>query len=403
VRRVAWERNAVLAELRGDVWRYLTQAAERDEELELEAAALLQMREGEVRRLAAVHFLLSEEVARLLSQMPSLVRRLATTTVVDEEWSLERVRGPIRWGPTLGARAATGLPHLYITAPADRAFQTPENEVLVHALDAISDAGSRTQWGPPSRSGVGLEVRDRVARSDHWLQTRMLSSIDRYPVDGKMLNRIRAGRSRRRYQSAIDVAILHDRLMRRVDRQAVREAIEQYGLATRDDPTLLELKVAFGIERALREQGWSLTLPGLVSGGRLLHAQREGRRLDVYYQTAPARLEEGSHYGHVQRTHAFAPVGSLRPDFVLHEVREGRERWLLLEVKGVERAVKKSARAATLGLLAYRRAFDPALMTSWAPYGLGVAWGAELAPTSGSEIMLCTPDTLPQALELILA
>ena len=36
------------------------------------------------------------------------------------------------------------------------------------------------------------------------------------------------------------------------------------------------------------------------------------------------------------------------------------------------------------------------------PYGLGVAWGAALAPSEASEITLCTPDTLPRALESIL-
>jgi hypothetical protein len=87
---------------------------------------------------------------------------------------------------------------------------------------------------------------------------------------------------------------------------------------------------------------------------------------------------------------------------VLYECHGHTQRWLVVEVKGVERAVDRSARAATLDLLAYRRAFDNALKSSAAPYGLGVAWGADLTPSADAEIMLCSPDTLPEALGLIL-
>jgi hypothetical protein len=53
--------------------------------------------------------------------------------------------------------------------------------------------------------------------------------------------------------------------------------------------------------------------------------------------------------------------------------------------------------AAAYDLLAYRTAFAPILNNSEAPYGLGVAWGADLAPRGEHGIVLCTPDTLDQA------
>jgi hypothetical protein len=160
--------------------------------------------------------------------------------------------------------------------------------------------------------------------------------------------------------------------------------------------------VAFAIERALQNQGWALSRPGLVRGGRLLRARRDDARLDVYYQSTPAELERNSSYKRVQELHGLLPTAPLRPDFVFHMVRPSGERWLLVEVKGVARAVARSARAATFDLLAYRRAFDSTLNVTELPYGLGVAWGAALAPESGGEIMLCTPDTLPEALETLL-
>ena len=72
----------------------------------------------------------------------------------------------------------------------------------------------------------------------------------------------------------------------------------------------------------------------------------------------------------------------------------------MIEVKGgYARTVADYARAATLDLLGYRRAFEDVLGQQNAPYGLGYAWGRDLAPTIDSEIALCTPDTLTEALK----
>ncbi len=78
-------------------------------------------------------------------------------------------------------------------------------------------------------------------------------------------------------------------------------------------------------------------------------------------------------------------------------------RWLLIEVKGAARSAASAdnARAAMLDLLAYRRAFAPVLDEQTGPYGLGYAWGRELAPAAEAELTLCTPDTLSRALELL--
>ena len=67
-----------------------------------------------------------------------------------------------------------------------------------------------------------------------------------------------------------------------------------------------------------------------------------------------------------------------------------------MEVKGLAREVQESARDALQNLLAYRRAFDRVLSSQDGTYGLGIAWGEELAPRD-SEAMLCTPDTLGES------
>jgi hypothetical protein len=401
LRSQPFSRAQAVERLRGEIWRYLSEASAHAEDVAFDAERLLQMRSGDVRRLAAVHFVLSHEVERLLEAMPQLIRQLANTTARDEEWSAERIRGPISWPTTLSARAATGLPTLYVTHPARRAFQTPENEILLAALTAIARAARETRWAASHAPDAGRTIRERAESTDRWARTRMLSELDHRPVTGESLRRVRTGRHRRRYAPAVDVVQLHRHLLRRLDRARIRDLIESHGLASRKDEVLLELECAFTIEAGLRDEGWALSYPRLVQGGAFVRAKRGASRVDVHYQSTPPELATGSRYADVQRAHELN-VGSLRPDFVIRYERLGDVRWLLVEVKGVERRVDESARAAARDLLMYRRAFHAVLDHQPTMYGLGVAWGAEVQPSLGSEIALASPDTLSEALTLVI-
>ena len=108
MRSVEWDRREVITRLRRDIWLYVTDACDNEDDIILVAAALLQMQPSEVRFLAQLQFILSEPVGRLLTQMPFLSRRLTTTTADQVEISAERIRGSIRWSATFARRAATG-------------------------------------------------------------------------------------------------------------------------------------------------------------------------------------------------------------------------------------------------------------------------------------------------------
>ena len=131
MKQVQWSRTYLVDQVRKDIWRYLTAAARPEpESLLVEAAALLSLPFGDLQRLATVHFVLGPEVKALLDGMHALSRRLATTTVREEEASLETVRGPIMWGPTLAAQAASGVRQRYVTAPGGRHTTHPRIKCL---------------------------------------------------------------------------------------------------------------------------------------------------------------------------------------------------------------------------------------------------------------------------------
>jgi hypothetical protein len=399
MRSLPWVRNSLIAQVRHDLWRYLTPAASIEQEL-LEAAALLQLPPYEIRTLGRLQFLICHELGELLEQMPFLTRRLATTTASEEEWSAERVRGAIQWGRTIGVRQATGIPHLYVTTPARRAYQTPENELLVLVLDAVVQLGHQTGWHRSSSEAVGKLVSSRVGEAERWLQLRGLLEVERRPITPSKLARIRSGRHRRRYAAALGAYDRYRVLAEKLDRAAIRAAVEAYGLVSRDDPTLFELLCTFRALDALRSQGWALGRFGLFRGSLRVRGRRKDVELELTYQATPRGLSADSIYRSIQQRHGIT-AGGLRPDLVIRTSGRRTQRWLLIEVKGGERSVTDSARAAAYDLLAYRTAFAPQLVKQAGVYGLGIAWGADLEPMFDTGIALCTSDTLDVALKTL--
>ena len=95
------------------------------------------------------------------------------------------------------------------------------------------------------------------------------------------------------------------------------------------------------------------------------------------------------------------PGEGVKPDLVIAiSGLTSRTRWILIEIKGGVKQSVEYARAALYDLLAYRTAFQEVLENQQV-YGLGVAWGEGLEPSTESEVLLATPDTLSQAVEFL--
>jgi hypothetical protein len=190
----------------------------------------------------------------------------------------------------------------------------------------------------------------------------------------------------------------------RLDRDAIRDAVEHRALITSRDSVQLELHCAFDTINALRHLGWKAPPPtGLVSPPVIFRGHRDDATVEVFYQATPGALSTRSRYREVQSAHGFPNTSNLRPDLVIKMTTNGQTRWLLIEVKGgYKRSVTDSARAAALDLFGYRRAFAPVLNQQDEAYGLGYIWGEELRPSLESDITLCTPDTLPDALSALI-
>ena len=178
----------------------------------------------------------------------------------------------------------------FVTTPTRRAFNTPENQVLAFALFSIAEFGKRTGWHQGASTGPARDIHDRVAEATRWLQARQFVGVRKLPPTPTTMSRVRTGRARLRYRKALEVVELYQRYIARLDREAIRDAVEHRALIASRDSVLLELHCAFDTIRSLRRLGWKTSPSGILWPPVIFRGHRDGSTLEVRYQRTPSAL-----------------------------------------------------------------------------------------------------------------
>ncbi len=138
-------RQVYLAEIQAWLPAFLSSAAvERLDPLG-QVAELLALSERDLRAVLAVHLILQDDVQRFVGDLTAGLRRPATSSSRPRQ-SSRAIAGGIDWAATVRARA-TGSPleGAFVTRPAVRLFDVPENRVLawtVRELARLSELAS---------------------------------------------------------------------------------------------------------------------------------------------------------------------------------------------------------------------------------------------------------------------
>jgi hypothetical protein len=174
--------------------------------------ALLGRSHASVRALAGYLHATSPEVVALLFHMPMVLRSLGVATTNRAQRCHGEIRGPVQWSETMSARAATaGASDLYICTTTARAYDTPENRILVAALRSIVDAENAIErasgTSQPAVSGLDLarHARRNSALAVRYLDHRALSGVQDRKPNPKAVARVRAGKRARTYLPALAV------------------------------------------------------------------------------------------------------------------------------------------------------------------------------------------------------
>lgn len=158
------------------------------------------------RQLAGALLATSDEAVLLLETMPTILRGLSITTVQSAVRCQGEVRGPVLWSETMAARSGTaGATDVFVCLTAERAYDTPQNRVLVSALTALKKAADAAD--PVARQAYNDEVLLRArmngTEARHYLDHRTMKGVSHKRVTGRTIAKTRAGTRNRNYEPAL--------------------------------------------------------------------------------------------------------------------------------------------------------------------------------------------------------
>jgi hypothetical protein len=168
--------------------------------------ALTGVHPNAARQLVALRLAGSPEADTLLDNMHEIVRSMAISTTTHPVRTLGDVRGPILWSATIAARTASpGASGVLICSSPTKAYDTPENRVLSHALARVYNAAHAIERHPGEAVAGALSRRARHngTRAARALEHRTLAGLDRKRPTGRELRAARSGSRGRHYRYAV--------------------------------------------------------------------------------------------------------------------------------------------------------------------------------------------------------
>ncbi|MDQ1404327.1 MAG: hypothetical protein QOG03_2643 [Actinomycetota bacterium] len=265
------------------------------------AEIMLGISPSAARLLASALHATSPEADALLFAVPRMMRSLVIATTIAPERCHGEVRGPIQWGETMSARAANaGDPMVFVCASPGRAYDAPENRVLVAALESVRAAAAAVEVGRLKHRDTALfhHIRANGSQARRFLEHRSLNAIPRVKPQPRDLKRARSGTRRRNYGPALLV----------LDRVGEGFSGDDLELVA-DEATATEHDVVVEAVRHLRAAGHPI--PGFrVRGGALVAGPLSYRHHRTRHPELPGGLAVDG-----------MPVEAARPDEVAGALR----------------------------------------------------------------------------------
>lgn len=172
------------------------------------AEALLGISYNAAQVMTNALFVTSPEADDLLEEMPRAVRSLTISSAQAMELCHGEVRGPIQWAETMSLRGGmAGDESFFVCSSPRRAYDTPQNRVLVAALLSVAQAASMVDAGTlrDRDTPFARHIRHNGATARRYLEHRALAGVPRGRVSGRDRNRTRSATRSKTYGPALAV------------------------------------------------------------------------------------------------------------------------------------------------------------------------------------------------------
>lgn len=301
------------------------------------AVELLGLPESDLRRVLAVHIMLSTPTRELVAALPTGIRRPLVSSVRPRVAG-RTVTSGIDWAATARHRATSSpLGEIWVTRPARRVFDIPENRALAWVLRVLQERANMATTPSGEDSGTWAdEIRTMTSTIHQARRTAWLEAVPAtWPGDEAYL-RLQADRMGFYRLRVAEAARYLRHLLIAPTADDVVAAISKRYFEPKRDWKLFEIAVLLRISSALGAVGTRMTRTRLFHDNRArpfasfrLTATRQVR---VWYQTWPPATRPSELDDAIR--HYELPSGGTRPDIVVETVDSGiSTHALLLELK----------------------------------------------------------------------
>ncbi len=310
-------RAALLDEVRDHLPAFLGSAALERRGPVRAASLLLNLSATDLHRVLSIHMLMSDEVQAFVESLPAGVRRPSMATTRPRVVS-RSISSGIDWAATMRVRATSSpTGELWVTRPAQRIFNTPENRALAWTLSAIQGLAiacaprdSEAKWAQNART-MGDAAR-RASRTA-WIET----IPNDWPGNSVFL-RLRADRTAFYRLRLANAAKYLRRLLSNPSPQQVVDSLCDHYFEPTQDWRLFEIAVLLRLVRALDSVGTHVGTMGMFTGSSGPFAAFDianGARVRLWYQRWPAK--SGMSEVNDAIRHYRIDAGGTRPDIVV--------------------------------------------------------------------------------------
>ena len=332
------ERRQLLSEVRSYLPAFLGASSTEHVDPVGDVTALLGLASNDLQRIISTHIALSNPVRQFVQKLPNALRRPISASTRPRVFSRE-IRGPIDWAATIGVRATKGLnAEGFVTRPAQRMFDTPENRALAYVIQQLQMNVSRTGIGSSGADNGSWpdEIALSVQRLDQARRTYWLRDIPAKKPDAKAQQRLAAARSRFYAQELPEVLDLLHRYLDEPTPQDITEILIQRYFEPSLDWQLFEIVVALRLAEAfasvsIGKRKSRLLVRGTGNGPYAHYIVRDDLEVRLWYQSWP-NSSGGSKHQDACRMYSIAG-NQQRPDIVIERVTPSGSTAILLELK----------------------------------------------------------------------
>jgi len=396
------------------LWRFIQNNA-RESTAEDTLANLTRLSKRDIRTLADIRFLLSDDVRKFLDETaPNIISRLSKASITEKVTERNKIRGRIDWPGTYGARASTGGDRsLFMYVKRAQIFDLPENRLFLFVLQQIhntaknisSEDFSELTWY--SETNIGGKWINRItliaSQTARFLRNPYIARISKlHEMSNKIIEQTKHARAP--YYRDLAEAAEFFSFCQNSPVAFLKENLKDNILEPLNRDTLYEIAVLFKVITTATDLGWKETRTGLIGSSAKTVCtleEADGCTLRVFYQKLPEAFKEHSRYGEFMTAYGLSE-NLRRPDIILSFEEAGKQKYCIVEVK---RSMRRSYLVdGAYKLLGYLKDFEDIRTGGAELNGMLVGWKGipQLGYDERKEVHLYTWDGFDEGLGRLL-